>query len=101
MAKGSSISSMKRHRFVSSGLLLLLLVLLLSVQISVVHCRALRSMTTGEISGCQQQKDVAHQSAGGVASFAVSSNNSIGGGGTSVSLMFQLASGPSRKGPGH
>ncbi|KAJ9166291.1 hypothetical protein P3X46_021066 [Hevea brasiliensis] len=96
MTKGTS---MKRQCFVSSGLLLLV-VLLLSTQITVVHCRALRSATSAVNAGCQQE-DVAHQSASGVASFSVSSNNSDGGGPFVRSWMFQLASGPSKKGPGH
>lgn len=95
----TTAASMKRHCFVSSGLLLLV-VLLLSTQISVVHCRALRSPTSGST---QQREVVAHKSAGGAASLPVSSNNSSGGDtGTSVrSLVFTLASGPSKKGPGH
>ncbi|EEF52330.1 conserved hypothetical protein [Ricinus communis] len=91
----STATSMKRIFSVFA-----LFILVLSTQmISVVHCRALRSTTTTVIAdNCQQENGA--ESASGVASFSVSSNNASTA--SSVrSLMYQLASGPSKKGPGH
>ncbi|KAJ8763253.1 hypothetical protein K2173_026154 [Erythroxylum novogranatense] len=78
--------------------MLTLVVLVVSMQLSVVHCRALRSTTGADIDGCQQAVE-AHQSLG-MASMAVSSNNSSTR--SSVgSMRFKLASGPSKRGTGH
>ena len=94
LTKGSSTTaSLRRVLFV-----LVLFILVLSTQISVAHCRALRS-TAIIADNCHLNNGA--ESAAGVASFSVSSNNSSSSGSSVRSLMFQLASGPSKKGPGH
>jgi len=64
-----------------------------------VHCRPLRSTNSTIIAaGCQQVDGT--RGSMGMASFVVSSNNSSSR--PSVrSLMFKMASGPSKRGPGH
>ncbi|KAI4316657.1 hypothetical protein L6164_024615 [Bauhinia variegata] len=77
-----------------------------SQQFSLVHCRVLKpeASNTEVPQGCEDLRVAAAASASassiGMASFPVSSNNS------SIrsslrSLTFKLASGPSKKGPGH
>lgn len=84
----------------SSTLLFVVLgltILVVSAQFSVGECRALRSVTACE------EGDGADQSAAGngMGSFVVSGNNSSSSGPLARSLAFMLASGPSKKGPGH
>ncbi|KAL5707123.1 hypothetical protein ACHQM5_025210 [Ranunculus cassubicifolius] len=86
-----------------------LIIIVLVLLISDVHCRALKS------SGCDGEEG-AENSINGIASFLVSSNNSTtttthnkteeedtrSRDSTRIrSLTFKLASGPSKKGPGH
>ncbi|KAF9621987.1 hypothetical protein IFM89_029207 [Coptis chinensis] len=78
-------------------LILIIVVLLLSIQLSLVQGRALRS--TGTSNGCEQEGGA--ENSVGIASFLVSSNNSSSYASTVRSLAFKLASGPSKKGPGH
>ncbi|KAI9118609.1 hypothetical protein K1719_010941 [Acacia pycnantha] len=72
-----------------------------SSHVSNVHCRVLRSETvsTEEAHGdCNEMRG--SEKPLGMASFALSSNNSSTH--NSIrSLTFLLASGPSKKGPGH
>jgi len=75
-------------------------VLVLSSQFCFAHGRVLRSeaLKTPVGDGCEDLKG--EGSSLGVATFAVASNNSI----TrqfARSLAYKLASGPSKKGPGH
>ncbi|KAL9385995.1 hypothetical protein Peur_023005 [Populus x canadensis] len=91
MTKGSSMKSL----WFALGLMLLVV----STEMRVVHCRALRSTSSTITTTGYQQVDGAQESKG-VASFVVSSNNS-GGRPSLRSLMFKLASGPSKRGPGH
>ncbi|KAJ7958212.1 Transmembrane protein [Quillaja saponaria] len=86
-----------------NGLWLVLgFLLVLSLQFSLVHCRVLRSGASNEgiSDGCEDVKGETVSL--GMASFAVSSNNFNSITRPSVrSLAFRLASGPSKKGPGH
>lgn len=82
-----------------------LAILIVSTEFVQVDCRALRSDSTGE--GCKEQGDGAEAMAG-MGSFAVSSSFNSSSNDNSTdhrpslrSLMFRLASGPSKKGPGH
>ncbi|GMI77409.1 hypothetical protein HRI_001410200 [Hibiscus trionum] len=87
-------------------LALVLLVLLVSTEFASVNGRPLRSSTTptdnvgikrgSEECGGADDKAVAAR----VHTLAVSANNSRGGN-SFRSLSFKLASGPSKKGPGH
>ncbi|XVF39858.1 hypothetical protein PTKIN_Ptkin01aG0066300 [Pterospermum kingtungense] len=102
MTKNSSKSSNKRIVFVLG-----LLALLVSTEFAAVHGRALRSttMTTDNVvvnpAGCEEQEGSSTAAeAVGVSSFAVSANNSSSRS-AFRSLAFRLASGPSKKGPGH
>ncbi|KAM1118889.1 hypothetical protein ACFX2I_043152 [Malus domestica] len=86
-----------------------LMVLIVSSQFAQVDCRTLKSTTasvnaTTTSGGCKGG-DGAEEAAGGMASFAVSSNYNSSSS-TDLcpsmrSLAFRLASGPSKKGPGH
>ena len=71
-------------------------------QLNVVHCRALRSsLDATTIAGCDQQGGGGADSTG-MTPFPVSPNNNSSIGSASVrSLAAKLASGPSKKGPGH
>ncbi|KAF4384007.1 hypothetical protein F8388_018759 [Cannabis sativa] len=84
-----------------------LILIIVIAQLNEADCRALRSMentttTTTAIAGCDQQNEGGEMMAG-MASFAVSSNNSSSSSNrpSARSLAFRLASGPSKKGPGH
>ncbi|KAL6317885.1 hypothetical protein AAG906_030639 [Vitis piasezkii] len=89
--KRSATRSVKSLWFV-----LAVLVLVVSTQSSFVHCRALRS-TVDVAAAAAIQGD---ESVGVANSSAVSSNNSSKR--SSVrSLTYKLASGPSKRGPGH
>ncbi|KAF4360623.1 hypothetical protein CsatB_007518 [Cannabis sativa] len=83
-----------------------LILIIVTAQLNEADCRALRSMenttTTTAIAGCDQQNEGGEMMAG-MASFAVSSNNSSSSSNrpSARSLAFRLASGPSKKGPGH
>lgn len=71
--------------------------LVVSAQFGVGESRALRSA----MAACEQGDGADDQSVG-KASFVVSANNSsTSGGPLARSLAFMLASGPSKKGPGH
>ncbi|XWS25557.1 hypothetical protein CRYUN_Cryun27aG0078300 [Craigia yunnanensis] len=96
MTKNSttSYSSMKRILFVLG-----LLALLVSTEFAAVHGRALRSTTIDNVV-VPGFKGGADNKAVGVPSFAVSANNSRSRN-SSRSLAFRLASGPSKRGPGH
>ncbi|KAF9668516.1 hypothetical protein SADUNF_Sadunf14G0011700 [Salix dunnii] len=91
MKKGSSLRSL----WFVVGLTLLVV----STEMRAVHCRALRSTTSTITTTGYQQVDGA-QGSKGMASFVVSSNNSSRRP-SLRSFMFQLASGPSKRGPGH
>ena len=93
-----------------------LIALVISSQFSKADCRALRSAAENSTAtatvgggGCEGEGVDGVQDAAGMASFAVSSNNSTKNGNTNSnntrplarSLAFRLASGPSKKGPGH
>ncbi|WOG90737.1 hypothetical protein DCAR_0309981 [Daucus carota subsp. sativus] len=85
----------------SFSLVFVIMVLLTGSQLRVVECRALRGTRA---NGCDQ----AGEGAGligvtqfGVASDDNSSTDGSNGGSAMRSLMFKLASGPSRKGKGH
>ncbi|KAH7567476.1 hypothetical protein ACOSP7_010601 [Xanthoceras sorbifolium] len=80
--------------------LALLIFMVISTQFNVVQCRALRSMTDAVVSGCEENLRGSDQSSVGVVSFSDSSNNA-GIGSSLKSLAFRLASGPSKRGPGH
>ncbi|WOH06941.1 hypothetical protein DCAR_0626370 [Daucus carota subsp. sativus] len=74
----------------SSCLVLVLMILLTNAQFSVVECRAFPSNVAEE------------GAATGAAMLVVSPRNSGGGVSSAVqSLMFKLASGPSKRGRGH
>ncbi|EXB89250.1 hypothetical protein L484_006804 [Morus notabilis] len=105
MKKNSKSSSMKRtSNWFALGLILIMIV---SSQFSQADCRALRSTTNtvGANGDCEQAGGSGHDQMVGMSSFAVSSNNSDISNSTSRplarSLAFRLASGPSKKGPGH
>ncbi|KAJ6344761.1 hypothetical protein OIU76_006311 [Salix suchowensis] len=91
MTKGSSLRSL--------WFVLGLMLLVVSTEMRAVHCRALRSATSTTTATEYQQVDGAQESKG-VASFVVSSNNSSSRS-SLRSFMFKLASGPSKRGPGH
>lgn len=82
-----------------------LAILIVSTEFVQVDCRALRTdSTTGE--GCKEQGGATAMA--GMGSFAVSSSFNSSSNDNSTdhrpslrSLMFRLASGPSKKGPGH
>ncbi|XAR48388.1 hypothetical protein NMG60_11031206 [Bertholletia excelsa] len=95
MVKSPSMASLRRL-----CLLVCVVLLVLSEQFAPAHCRALRAPMEGSIA---EQVDGAGAEPTGMASFAVSSNNSSSASRDSVirSLAFKLASGPSRRGPGH
>ncbi|KAJ6730120.1 hypothetical protein OIU85_020962 [Salix viminalis] len=90
------VSTKTRRSVKSLWFVLGLIMLVVSTEMGAVHCRPLRSANSTNIAaGCQQS-----DGSMGVASFVVSSNNSSSR--SSVrSLMFKLASGPSKRGPGH
>ncbi|CAI0424565.1 unnamed protein product [Linum tenue] len=92
------MSMARRSRSSSCTLFFIVVVLLVTVFSTHVNAgRALRSDAL-PIAGCDQADG--GQAGAGIASFVASSNNSSG----SVSLrglMFRLASGPSKRGPGH
>ncbi|KAJ7966563.1 Transmembrane protein [Quillaja saponaria] len=86
----------------SLWLVLGVLTLMVSSQFNLGHCRVLRTGTSSEriADGCEDVKGPTEST--GMASFAVSSNNFSTTARPSVrSLAFRLASGPSKKGPGH
>ncbi|TYI28152.1 hypothetical protein E1A91_A05G221000v1 [Gossypium mustelinum] len=74
-----------------------LLALLVSVQLDGVHGRALRSKMTDDNVVVPSLEGEAV----GVPSSAVSTNDSRSSRKSLKSMAFTLASGPSRKGPGH
>ncbi|KAJ4822447.1 hypothetical protein Tsubulata_034426 [Turnera subulata] len=100
MRRGSSSTISMKGLWCVVGLM----ILVVSSEISVAHCRALRSTASADhniaAAGCEPV--VGAESAGEASPFAVSSNNSSGDPRPSVrNLMFKLASGPSKRGPGH
>ncbi|GMN35026.1 hypothetical protein TIFTF001_005056 [Ficus carica] len=100
MKKNSKTSSMKTLWFVLG-----LILMIVSSQFRQADCRALRSTanyTVGTSGDCEQAGG--GNQVVGMESFAVSSNNSSSSNSTrplARSLAFRLASGPSKKGPGH
>lgn len=85
-----------------------LIVLFVSQQSSLVDGRALRQETAhiprvDKVAGCGEEDRNASGSNSqiGMASFAVSANNDTGRSSVIRSLAYKLASGPSRRGPGH
>lgn len=97
---------MSMKKMSSVWFVLVMTILVLSTEFVQVDCRALRSDSTAG-DGCKEQADGAEEMAG-MGSFAVSSsyNSSSSNNNTTHrpsvrSLMFRLASGPSKKGPGH
>ncbi|OMO70603.1 hypothetical protein COLO4_28577 [Corchorus olitorius] len=104
MTKNSSTSSysssMKRL-----VLILGLLTLLVSTEfVAPVHGRALRSTSTDNnvdgVAGCEEQGGAGPDQQVAVSRFSVSANNSSTRP-SFRSLAFRLASGPSKRGPGH
>ncbi|KAH7523687.1 uncharacterized protein LOC132803728 [Ziziphus jujuba] len=94
MKKNSTTTSMK-----ALWIVLGLMLLIVTAQFGQADCRALRSTTMNSgNAGCQQVGD---GEVVGMASFAVSSNNSSSDRPLARSLAFRLASGPSKRGPGH
>ncbi|XP_059452875.1 uncharacterized protein LOC132183571 [Corylus avellana] len=97
MNKSSTTTSMKTLLIVLG-----IAMLVFSAQFGVGECRALRSM-----AACEQEGggggggNGADQSVGMASTFVVSANNSSSNGPLARSLAFRLASGPSKKGPGH
>ncbi|CAI0449481.1 unnamed protein product [Linum tenue] len=98
--------SMARRSTSSSCSLFFIVVVLLVTALSTHHVNAGRALRSGAlpIAGCDQVDG--GESGAGIASFVASSNNSSGGNGDDYSvslrgLMFRLASGPSKRGPGH
>ncbi|XP_059636955.1 uncharacterized protein LOC132279050 [Cornus florida] len=81
-------------------LVLGIVLLVMSTQFSAVNCRALRStVDTAVMAGCGDEATGASM---GTTPFAVASNNSSSGAFEVVrKLAFKLASGPSKRGPGH
>ncbi|PIA27044.1 hypothetical protein AQUCO_08300018v1 [Aquilegia coerulea] len=82
--------------------ILMIVMLLVSTELSLVQCRTLRP--AGISTGCEQEDHQGNENSAGIASFLVSSNNSSSStsrDSTVRSLAFNLASGPSKKGPGH
>ncbi|KAM0968341.1 hypothetical protein ACFX13_017015 [Malus domestica] len=86
-----------------------LMVLIVLSQFAQVDCRTLKSRTASDNAtttrgGCKGG-DGAEKAGGGMATFAVSSNYSSSSSTdrrpSMRSLAFRLASGPSKKGPGH
>ncbi|KAJ6399983.1 hypothetical protein OIU84_015608 [Salix udensis] len=92
MTKGSSLRSL--------WFVLGLLLLVVSTEMRAVHCRALRSATSTTTAAIEYQQVDGAQESKGMASFVVSSNNSSSRS-SLRSFMFKLASGPSKRGPGH
>ncbi|KAJ6391208.1 hypothetical protein OIU77_025236 [Salix suchowensis] len=90
------VSTKTRSSVKSLWFVLGLIMLVVSTEMGAVHCRPLRSTNSTIIAaGCQQV-----DGSMGMASFVASSNSSSSR--SSVrSLMFKLASGPSKRGPGH
>lgn len=96
MAKKSATTSMK-----SICLFFGTMILLTSSLFSAVECRALRSDSTINKKssvfievGCDQPEERAD-------SMILNNSSGSGGGSAIQSLMFKLASGPSKRGPGH
>ena len=86
-----------RMNKITVWVVLSIMMLVLSWQLNSADCRVLRSETAK--NGCEDMRG-ADRSTRGMASFDVSASNSS----TSPSvrgLKFRLASGPSRRGPGH
>ncbi|KAK9270146.1 hypothetical protein L1049_025722 [Liquidambar formosana] len=93
MKKNRPTTSMKSLWFVLGVMLLVA-----STQLSLVHCRPLRSTADGVVdAGCKQ---VDGADSVGLNSFAVSSNNSSSRS-NARSLAYKMTSGPSTRGPGH
>ncbi|KAL3505101.1 hypothetical protein ACH5RR_034942 [Cinchona calisaya] len=85
-----------------SSVLFLMLFLIMSTFLNVAHCRVLRSIDGTDAA--REQVEGAAGGSTGMANFAVSSNNSSSSSSTSESvrsLENKLASGPSKRGPGH
>ncbi|KAM1118888.1 hypothetical protein ACFX2I_043151 [Malus domestica] len=85
-----------------------LMVLIVSSQFAQVDCRTLKSTASNNAtttSGGCKGGDGAEEAAGGMANFAVSSNYNSSSRTdrrpSMKSLALRLASGPSKKGPGH
>ncbi|KAF3446596.1 hypothetical protein FNV43_RR11776 [Rhamnella rubrinervis] len=100
MKNCSKTTSMKSLLF-ALGLIILIIA---TTEFGQADCRALRSMSTTNNSGnagCIQLQVDGGGEVVGMASFAVSSNNSTTTRPLARSLAFRLASGPSKKGPGH
>ncbi|XVE94970.1 hypothetical protein REPUB_Repub02eG0056000 [Reevesia pubescens] len=95
------MSMTKKSSMKSILLLIGLLALLVSTEFAAVQGRALRSTTDNVVvkRGCEEQGG-ADDEAVGVPSFAVSASNSSSRN-SFKSLDFRLASGPSKRGPGH
>ncbi|OIW14532.1 hypothetical protein TanjilG_12931 [Lupinus angustifolius] len=89
----------------SLWVMLMITTIIVSSQFSFVHSRVLRSKElelkthVGEGRDCDEEFKEAELSLG-IMTFVVSSNNSRTHH-SSLSVAFRLASGPSKKGPGH
>ncbi|XP_020237722.1 uncharacterized protein LOC109816955 [Cajanus cajan] len=81
--------------------MLIITVLVVSSQFCFVHGRVLRpeALKSPVGDGCEDLKG--EDSSLGMASFAVASNNNSSTRQFARSLAYRLASGPSKKGPGH
>lgn len=77
----------------------MMIMLVVSCHVSYVQCRVLRADGCKDMRGSDSESSLSH----GMTSFAVSSNNATNSQRSSLirSLPSLLASGPSRKGPGH
>lgn len=91
----------------SSCLVLSIMILFMISQLSVVECRALKSTPSTDnmiAAECDQPGEGANSMSVTQFGVAVANNDSTNGsnGGSAIrSLMFKLASGPSKRGPGH
>ena len=81
-------------------IVLVTIMVVVSSQLSFVHSRVLRSEALKAQVGDNREGFKGAESSPGMASLVVSSNN-MSTRPSKRSLAFKLASGPSRKGPGH
>lgn len=82
-------------------LVLGLMVLVVTAEFGKAECRALRSTAKNAGNGGCEEADDDGKMVGMTSLAAVSSNNSSSNRPLARSLAFRLASGPSKKGPGH
>ncbi|GAA0150789.1 hypothetical protein LIER_09649 [Lithospermum erythrorhizon] len=84
------------------SLVLILVLVLIATEFSTVHCRTIKGSMEKGVNMGRIGCDEANPSSTGMDQFAVASSNNLSSGRTSLKgLGFKLASGPSKKGPGH